>query len=1086
MGTTKYFSLAFFDFGDQLDSALNVSKEIDRFVLIDKQLYGLYSIFGNGVIEGWSVTDGGVGQEDGISVNISNGLGIINFIASQTDLPGDLVNIPPNSVSYIYAILTGNTTRTRAISFNRSTSPFSSSNAILLAKVVTSSNAVAIIDNTVRDLISFEQIIQDKIDEHKHRGTPSKIDLQEEVKNQLPGSRIENIDASKITSGVLEAGTIPLIDHNELENKGLLTHAALDSFVRSLSQNNKELLGEISTTNLLKTAIFLKYIYAEVDEQWINEFILIPGISPDSFIDFSASTANIDLENQCISGRPAQTGLFTSVYWRDQQSFSNTHYQNNVVISNGEISLARSGLNILQIEGFNNFGQGQGSVINAFVSEIIATDEVVNVTADISDQNKVEGDSAGSFRAETSLQARYTKDLRTDIENNVGQDWSQDYDEFVVWVKTISQIHEPVYLKIITYNLSTGKEVELPSITLIEKDYATTNSDSTKNEFEKIVVDLSVLDVSNVTRIMFYTDEISETFSFLADDMYVQRENLVVPSGTVRYRYFTDTDIVFHSIWYEAVTPANTEIQVRVKTSSSTSLLNRSSYSLPINSGDIFALAGSIIEIEIILLSNNDTTSPVFDYLELRLLVDGDFNGWEINTSSEWHEGTLQNISIEETGTEDANLVLSTPINVGGYYFGQNDSVSEMNDTNVGKIGFSGSSMPISSNQALKWSSNPYRKFEYLTSVVRKFNKNYLIADTNNDRILEVDSSGELVRGYGTSYATIDEDELYPLSFIYNPESHVLSIAFTKASEMQDITKIAFYIGTLKFPLTNQDTLISFNKSGGRVIEIQLHDDTWVALSNLTTEHAEDLTVSIDAGAFTADIQDSTGDLLPPGTFGWECFVGEFTYIDNISHPIFVDILANDNWIVANAIINYDSGLQEGAENTNNAPGILEFNPDTGIEEYSSEDVGFSDFRLGSILEYEDNKFLIAGLHPGQTIDSAVNSDDIRSLGTNKAMFRAAAIDLLTDRRGKLLILDKVNNKFTTLYSSPDGLYPSDVDLYADGNILIAESSFAEASGRLIKLDSFGNVIWVYGGSSAFNIIRDAKVVSIDNIMVSL
>jgi hypothetical protein len=1073
MGTTRFFSLAFFDFGDQLDSQLNVNKEIDRFVLIDKQLYGLYSIFGNGVINGWSVTDGGSSQTEGIAVNVSTGLGIINFISSQTDLPGKVIHLTPNSTQYIYAVLTGNTTRTRVINFKKSSSSTYNNNAILLAKVVTSSTGVAFIDNNVRDLISFESIIQNEIDEHKHRGSPSKIDLQEEIKNQLPGARIESLDASKITSGVLGIDAIPLIDHNELENKGLLTHAALDSFVRSLSQNNKELLGEISTVNLLKTQIFLKYIHPEVDQYWINEFVLIPGISPDSFIDFASSTANIDLVNQCISGIPARTGLFTSVFWRDQQSFSNTHYRNNVVISNGEVSLERSGENILQIEGFNNFGQGQGSVINAFTSEIVATEESVSVTADISDQNKVEGDAAGSFSASNSLQARYTKDLRTDIGNNIGQNWSTDYDELSLWVKTIDQVHEAVYLKIITYDQSLGAEVVLPEITLIDKDHVTTNTDSTKNEFEEIIVSLVDLDVSNVTKVMFYTDEISNTFNFFVDDMHVRRRNLVVPSGTVRYRYITESDIVFHSIWHESVTPDNTEVQVRVKTASSTSLLNRSSYSLPVVTGDVFALAGSAIEIEVILLSSDNTATPVLDYLELRLLVDGDFSGFEINTESEWNEGTLQNIAVEDTESEDSNLTISSPINVGGFYFAQNDSASEMNDTNVGQIGFSGSFMPISSNQALKWSSNPYKKFDYLTSIVRKFDKSYLIADTNNDRVLEVDSAGNLIKGYGTSYATIEAEELYPLSFVYNQESHILSIAFTKAVELQDITKIVF------------DILISFDKSGGRVIEIQLSDDTWVSLANLTTSHTSDLTVDIEADAFTAEIIDSSGELLSPGLYGWECFVGDFTYIDNISHPIFVDILENGNWVVANAFVNFDSTEEEGVENTNSSPGILEFDPDTGLEVYSSDLTVFSDFTLGSILEYQDNKFLIACMKEGETIDSAVDSDTIRSIGTDKAIFRASAVDSLTNYRGKVLILDKVNNKFTTLYSSPDGLYPSDVDMYADGSVLVSESSFAESSGRLIKLDSFGNITWVFG-TGTFNIIRDAKVVSVDNIMVSI
>ena len=49
MGQTRYYGLCYFDFGDQLNSSINVQKEIDRFVVIDKQIFGLYSVFGNGV-----------------------------------------------------------------------------------------------------------------------------------------------------------------------------------------------------------------------------------------------------------------------------------------------------------------------------------------------------------------------------------------------------------------------------------------------------------------------------------------------------------------------------------------------------------------------------------------------------------------------------------------------------------------------------------------------------------------------------------------------------------------------------------------------------------------------------------------------------------------------------------------------------------------------------------------------------------------------------------------------------------------------------------------------------------------------------
>ena len=121
MGTTRYYNMAFFDFGDQLDTTLNVQKETDRFILIDKQIYGLYNIFSNGVISGWTVADGGFNEETGIGIDISAGIGIINFIAAETDITGGLINLPPNSLFWVYAIVDGQTVLTRKISFVTST-----------------------------------------------------------------------------------------------------------------------------------------------------------------------------------------------------------------------------------------------------------------------------------------------------------------------------------------------------------------------------------------------------------------------------------------------------------------------------------------------------------------------------------------------------------------------------------------------------------------------------------------------------------------------------------------------------------------------------------------------------------------------------------------------------------------------------------------------------------------------------------------------------------------------------------------------------------------------------------------------------
>jgi hypothetical protein len=496
-------------------------------------------------------------------------------------------------------------------------------------------------------------------------------------------------------------------------------------------------------------------------------------------------------------------------------------------------------------------------------------------------------------------------------------------------------------------------------------------------------------------------------------------------------------------------------------------------------SGNIFASGGAAIEIEISLFSSDSVSTPIVDYLELRMLVDGDFTGFDINSSVEWEHGELENISIEETSTIESNLILSTPINVGGYFFSQKNSISEMDDENNGKIGFSGNLMPIS--PGLKNT----KKFDYLTSVVRKHNKNFLVADTINNRILEVDNKGVLVKGYGSTYFT--NEEFSPLSFVYNNVSHILTIVFTKTASVEDLTKIILHVGSLSIPLTSNDVVIMPQKFAGKVVEIQLHEDNWVALANVSNEFVNSVTVSFNSGAFTEEISDISDTFLTLGLYGWECFIGDFTYIENICHPIYVNVLRNGNIVIANSSIHYDPVSFISSESNYNVPDIVELNMETNEVVFTSDFISFSDFTLGSVYEYEDNKFLVAGIKKGQSVSSITTGEQLIANSikvTDKTKFRASALDALNGYRGVLILIDKNNKKFQTFYSSPDGLYPSDVDIFANGEILVPESSFGDNSGRLIKLDAFANIVWTYGDGT-FNIINDAKVVSMDHIMVS-
>jgi hypothetical protein len=1103
MGQTRYYSLAYFDFGDQLDSPLNIQKEVDRFVMIDKQLYGLYNVFGNGVISDWTVSDNGYSTLNGISISVSSGIGIINYMAAETSVTGYVNHLQTNSILYVYASYHGSTVRTRNVNFIVSTSD-SLSSLVKLAKLTTGTDSIISIDNTVRDLVGFEAIIKAEIDEHKHRGTPSKIDLQDNVKNQLPGARLADIDASKITSGIFGVDRIPIIDHNELNDNGLMTHAALDTFVKTLSQSNKELLGEIASANLLKIIIYLRYLYSNVDEHFINELTLIPGVTSNTIIDFDNSTANINLIDRCISGVPAKRGVISSVVWNNQYSFYNAYVKDQVVVSNGEVTLERRGSNIDMVDDFERTGAGLDV---GYTKEISFVNTEIAAVTDGYDDSRVEGKYGGKFSADTGLMVTYTKDLKVKNSDgvDVGRDWVTDYDELVLWVKTNSNNHEAVYYYLINGDINPGEEGfdqsnQIGPFTLIEKDYYTSNTDSSRNNFEEIIINLADLrssgkNMNNLTKLVFYTGEVSDDFSFLLDNIYARRTNLVSPNGTIRLRYSTQAKVNFQSIFFDTTIYSGTNIRVRARVASDTDLLTRSSYTSWLSSGEVIAIDGTAVEIEITLSTTDSSVSPVLKEVELRMLSDSDFYGFDIDTADEWNQGTLNNLSIQAASEGTSSLSVEAPINVNGYYFSFKDTVSENNVSNEGEFGFDGSSLFPSPSQAANWINSPFIKFDYVTSIVRKYNKDFIVADTFNNRVLRMDSSGNLVKGFGSSY-TIDSANFYPLSVVYNSSSYILSLVFSKLAVVEDISKISLYMGSVKVVFVEgEDIVVNSKKAEGRIVEIQLSEDNYVKLAG----YSGDLFASFDGGAFTESIV--IGDNIS-GLFDaygrMKCFIGDFTYIDNIQHPIFTNILTNDNWIVANvsnSSLMYTKdhplwAVTTASESYKAVPDLIEFKESTQVVEFSSSDVTFSDFSLGSISESSLDTFMIAGIEINSGTSFGISGADFLSNFdddsiTDSIRFRAAAIDALDNYRGALTSIDRESSRYHIFYNSSDGLFPANIDLYTNDEMLVAESSFADASGRLIKLDTFGNVRWNFG-SGSFNVIHSAKLVANSNIMISL
>jgi hypothetical protein len=189
---------------------LSPTEDSRRMQTIDRQLLGMFEIFGNGILNGWELK-----QSTGLSVSVTPGSGHISYASALTPIAGT-VQLEPNATNYVYAKLTEDGRYTRdVVFFARTAALTSGTNSILLGKAVTGPSSVTSIDMTGRNDISFIETIKQFIVQHKHRGgteNPSRVSLVSEVMGKLPGYRIDNLDASNVVTGRIPASRMPAIE----------------------------------------------------------------------------------------------------------------------------------------------------------------------------------------------------------------------------------------------------------------------------------------------------------------------------------------------------------------------------------------------------------------------------------------------------------------------------------------------------------------------------------------------------------------------------------------------------------------------------------------------------------------------------------------------------------------------------------------------------------------------------------------------------------------------------------------------------------------------------------------------------------
>lgn len=1120
--TTRYFGLGFFDFGTKLGTDFTGQVEVNRWVLLDKQLFGLFSILGNGVVQGWEVTTSGT-----FSISISEGFGNINFMAARSEFPTIIGDIAPNSINYVFAKTKERTRFTEDIEFFLSpTRDIQDTQFLLLAEVIAGPLSIERIDNSVRQEIAFVELIKAAIKAHKHRGgslNPSKIDLSSEVKGQLPAFRIADFDAEKITSGTFDLERIPLLDHQELSNVGLLTHPQLDTFIKTLESSNKEIFGEISTANLLQLIIAAKLIYDDpnsslyvsgrtFDQNMINEITIIPGITPNEFIDFNSTTAEVNLENHYIKGIAPTTGTSFYVNYDTDLAWNAAYFKQNIIVAGNSVTLAfneEDENSVVVVEGFesataNNqiLSSSSDGGIELFKKETVITSDSANITARGIETDVIEGFYSGKFKHQQSFRVQYKKEFST------AQDWSS-YDSFVLNIKCLDFIHGSI--KLFFYDSNGTQSTEF---VILDQDEVTQNDDPALNNFETRIINTSLISFRNdIKGFVIFSDDTENPFQFFIDFINIQRAVLLPESGSIVLRYSTSNIVTFSQIEWTSIQPSGTNIIVRARSANGTVFLSRADFTPDLISGDLINLKGTDLEIEISIFPDQDRLqSPTLTSLRVLVLTEAEVDGFVIDEIEEFSRGSSSNVIINDS---PVSLTLDTPIYVDSYYFCLGNSVNQVHkETSDSGVDFSQAELalfakdaPIAPNQIFaaieKGESRvTLSRFFEPRSVVRQQSKTFIVSDTFNDRVLEYNEEGNLVRGVGSINYEHDS-KIFPIAASVDTSTGILYIVWSKkiAFSTVNISKIVIQSNTKQVQLTeNFDKILGLTKSEidstnaqGQVMPVylslqnsglveQISDDSYILLSD-----------DVLSSGFDADSVFYKAIIT---TLGIPLYIGKFAYIDGVFSPTYADKNESNNWLISNAtlgVIDYNipDSVGEKINKTSQVSKIIEINENNLIV-FASDNMEFSPFIPGKAEYVDKNLILMGGIKPGGNLGTpaenefnfrSISGDSVEKLRRKEVLNTLFFGDANASKQGALIVLDRRSGATTFEYISPEGLLVSDADVGKDGSYLVAESSF-KRSGRLIKVDSIGNIVWTYG-EGVFGVINSARIKDDGAIVIS-
>lgn len=1062
---------------------------------------------------------------------------------------------------YVYGYENETTHFDKSITFDAFTTPQSDESYIYLGSIVLKTNTsgyyLSSIDYTNRDDISIYSSLSELINSHVHNGIPPKINLRTMTSGQLPGGAIEaSLNANQITEGILDPDRLPTISHNDLSDNGVLNHDNIDSYLTSIYDGTAENLGDVAMANQLRSILALKAIYIDFDEYLLNSFFYIPGVTSDDYVDEIGTTAIIDDANHQIVGLIASPSTSDFVTWRGENEFqaaiddydlsisdyqdvyeySNdtfTRSKNVYVNDDGNIELKKP-LNFISVYSKTLAENNEWDTYIETSATAVSSGGTIPVSVDIdyykfyrfwNNNNPI----SKNLSEVNKLQFGISLVDPSILEHGeiyfflIGADHDTNDSKSISYTAkkngTVYSLSFSAPVKILDAEEQTSLEddnIKTINVDLLQFPdrssvqgfgfyFSTSGSWNLLDKYEFSLHQIAYVDME---------DDV-ETYLKSADSYSIPDEGTIVmycynnlyhsSSGYITFRFIQTLNTQFDYVYWGQEIPSVpvdvTVPRVTVKTRSATNkvYLPETSYDIvsPIDH-EIQSATNKAIDIRVDLVASSDNRySPEIEYVTLYYTISSSSNSKSFATYEQFIDAyNMVNIS---TYQNPDRLEMTYADLVNSFFFIEGNAMKAIDEDQniVSRLSIDGSTLYLAPRQVFAKAGAGFRKPRYLQII----DEGYIITDMQNDRIIEIDLDGDLVRAIqGNIYLAEEARDFIALTSIYNQRLGKFYIAFSQnINSSFDRTKftIATSDGTNSTQLlTDTDALfytVPDTDGSSAVLVIELKTAKKQQIDNWDT----DKKILIAQGGVTGlSGSTSSSSEITPG-------IAEITANgDEIITPSGATTLSirtmDDNQSVEEIIYqNRDGTLtltdssttttSGDADETNtydyNSDGDIEtsiladINGNTDVVEVDvvDADVIFANIRYPLTAQKDgENNYIIAQDHDVSIININKNEVTLWSIGQNIVDFdysKGGNAQYLSDEtvicaspsQKRVLQIVPITNAI--LYNYTAKFTPVYAERLDSGNtiVVIRDESYNSLNSRVYELDSSNNIVREFG-----------------------